>query len=162
MITVPNLKILQAIRHKELNEIAYVEDEKQYYQYDGNEWKIQESNSSMDLYTVNKQIVTQLPTYNFEQRMDARELIHDITFDDNKKYFMLLCREIGYYTLFVRDQGAKDSMNTVLFECLDSLGAIKSIDLTNDKTALEIWLVINGQAHVFYYFNYDLGVIPCR
>ena len=33
------------------------------------------------------------------------------------------------------------------------------IDLTKNKGAIEIWLVIDGEAFMYYFFPYDAGVI---
>jgi hypothetical protein len=164
MITVPNLNILNSLVHKEENEVAYVENENKYYQYIENKWVEKESDrtGSVDLYTVNKQIVAQLPNFTFDQRMSARELIHDVTFDPTKKYYMLLCKDLSYYTLFVRDETQKETIGAALFDCLDHVGVIKSIELTDSKDALEIWLMCDNEAYVFYFFNYDAGVVLCR
>ena len=38
-------------------------------------------------------------------------------------------------------------------------GLIKGIDLTKDEQAIEIWLSIDEEAFVYYFFPYDNAVI---
>ena len=51
-------------------------------------------------------------------------------------------------------------MDDAIMSCLQ--GDVKSIELTDDGGAIEIWSVIDGEAYEFYLFNYEMGVIVCR
>lgn len=121
-------------------------------------------NLNMNLYDLNKAAVTQLPNYSEADKQAAKELIN--AYDDFSTithYYMLLCRELNYYTVFQRQFTGLENFGDVVIECLENLGNIKSIEVTEDKTAIEAWIV-NGdnEAHVVYLFNYDQGVIICK
>ena len=80
--------------------------------------------------------------------------------------YMLLCRELNYYTVFQRQFNAAthENFGDVVIECLENLGDIKSIELTETKDAIEAWIVDPNEheAYVVYLFNYDQGVIICE
>ena len=120
-------------------------------------------NLNMNLYDLNKAAVTQLPNYNEADKQAAKELIN--TYDDFSivtRYYMLLCRELNYYTVFQRQFTGPENFGDVVIECLENLGNIKSIEVTKDKTAIEAWIVnSDNEAHVVYLFNYDQGVVRC-
>ena len=44
-------------------------------------------------------------------------------------------------------------------ECLKNRGEIRGIDITKDKGAIEIWLSIDGEAYVYYFFPYDSALV---
>lgn len=121
-------------------------------------------NLNMNLYDLNKAAVTQLPNYSEADRQAAKELIN--AYDDFSTithYYMLLCRELNYYTVFQRQFTGLEDFGDVVIECLENLGNIKSIEVTEDKTAIEAWIVnSDNEAHVVYLFNYDQGVILCK
>lgn len=121
-------------------------------------------NLNMTLYDLNKAAVTQLPNYSEADKQAAKELIN--TYDDFStmtRYYMLLCRELNYYTVFQRQFTGLEDFGDVVIECLENLGNIKSIEVTEDKTAIEAWIVnSDNEAHVVYLFNYDQGVIICK
>lgn len=121
-------------------------------------------NLNMNLYDLNKAAVTQLPNYSEADKKAAKELIN--TYDDFSiatRYYMLLCRELNYYTVFQRQFTGSEDFGDVVIECLENLGNIKSIEVTEDKTAIEAWIVnSDNEAHVIYLFNYDQGVIICK
>ena len=94
-----------------------------------------------------------------QEKMDTIVRKYYIETRKTNKYLMLLNRENADYTLFhCKGQYAYPTMDKFLIElseCLINRGAIKSIDLTEDKDAIMIW--INDK--VYYLFGYDAGVI---
>ena len=75
---------------------------------------------------------------------------------------MLLCHEQRDYTVFnltTTDDFAMYTPNILIDECLKNRGEIRSIELTANKDAIEIWLVINKKAYCYYFFDYTNGVI---
>ena len=44
-------------------------------------------------------------------------------------------------------------------ECLVNRGEIRGIDITKDKEAIEIWMSIEGESYVYYFFSYDNAII---
>lgn len=115
--------------------------------------------ASLSLYEMNQQIVSQLPAISAKEKAEGLKSIKKLftNFDDN--YFMLLSNELKYYTLFDFNQSKTSEtveyMINEICNCFRSLGVLKSIEMTRDKNAIEIWIDDN----IFYLFRYDKGVI---
>ena len=116
----------------------------------------------MDLYSFNKMIIAQMPDLGLKGIEDAKEKINTFVGDLSKKYYMLLCADLVYYTMFIMDSLSLEKTSDVVIECLENLGKIKSIDFTEDKQAIEVWLQTEDDVVVAYLFNYDKGVIVCK
>ena len=52
-----------------------------------------------------------------------------------------------------------DLANILVDECLKNRGEIRAIDITEDKGAIEIWLIIDEEAYCYYFFPYGQAVI---
>ena len=114
---------------------------------------------NLSLYEMNKQVISQLPG------IEDIAVLTPIRKYQNKdgKYFMLLCRDLNYYTLFVIDLESDVRIEQEVLECLKELGTIKSVEEFEDKNLVEIWVQPeNSDPVVMYFFNYDRGVIPCH
>ena len=76
----------------------------------------------------------------------------------NNIYYMLYGKEISYFTLFrVIDS---DYFGYEVIECLKNIGAIKAIDFTETKDAIEIWVENeNDEPTCLYLFPYDNGIV---
>ena len=44
-------------------------------------------------------------------------------------------------------------------ECIKNRGEIRAVDLTEDNSAIEIWLIVEDEAYVYYFFSYDNAII---
>lgn len=151
------------IRYDKEKDIAYI------YNAEQDDWHKLESKGaqlSVGLYDINKQVVTQLPDLTEEDLAVKKDMIKDYLRNTNNEYYMLLCSEKSYYTLFHVSSGLYDLpfVENELIECLQNLfddNKIKAIDLTTDKTGLEIWGV-DQEPMVAYFFPYDQGVVECR
>lgn len=125
------------------------------------EQKVQ-GNLQMNLYDMNKQIIAQMPALADEALETAHLLITDTTATSGETYFMLLCREINYYTIFKleRDNSGLVNIASEVFECVNSIGALKSVEAV--EGAIEIWVhPEDEEPMVMYLFPYDMGVIQC-
>ena len=119
--------------------------------------------SSITLYDLNKQAVTQQPPLeNFESSLEI--LNNYLTYTKNI-YYMLLCKDKSYYTVFVR----KNNPDLLAFDkefidCIQNFGTIKSINMSEDEAAIEIWVTLpeENDSYVMYLFGYDQGVIECQ
>ena len=123
----------------------------------------QDTSIGMNMYDINKQIIAQLPAIN-EADMIAvkREIIRKYCDQMKAEYYMLLCRDINYYTVFKIDlKLADETIEDVLVDCANYIGAIKSIGLTEDEQAIELWMTNEEDTYVAYFFPYDKGVIVC-
>lgn len=115
------------------------------------------SNMSMGLYDMNKQIIAQLPTLTEDELKEKKYSIDALGAKYNNEYYMLYGKEISYFTLFKIVEPQYLSYEVI--ECLKNVGEIKAIDLTEDKDAIEAWVMADGEATCLYLFPYDLGVV---
>lgn len=123
----------------------------------------QDTSIGMNMYDINKQIIAQLPAIN-EADMIAvkREIIRKYCDQMKAEYYMLLCRDINYYTVFKIDlKLADETIEDVLVDCANYIGTIKSIGFTEDEQAIELWMTNEEDTYVAYFFPYDKGVIVC-
>ena len=121
-----------------------------------------------DLYTINKAIVeNNIPDLTKEEINSKRSILEEFIERTNNEYYMLLCNDQKDYTLFHRSgKGSEDTIgcgliDILLDECIPNRGRAKSIDITEDKAAIEIWISINKESFCYYFFPYDLGIIEC-
>lgn len=116
----------------------------------------------MNLYEINKQLMAQSELLDEAGIAEAKETIKKFCKDDS--YYMLLCHELRYYTMFDKDsthEGSED-IATEVIECLDYFAdGIHSIELIEENGAIEIWVDVNEEIYVMYLFDYSGGVIHC-
>ena len=163
ILKVQNFSILSALPNHEEGEVAYCEDDHQYYIYKNDGWIKVEAQMTGDglklnLYDLNKQIIEQLKDFDEEQIKDFKDAIEIWKTPKANKYYLLYGREIGYFTLFVEDNDEDDNLlSDSLVECLESFEAIKEYDMNEE--AVEIWVKTEDGVTVLYLFGYDAGVV---
>ncbi len=170
MIKVKDLKQLEALRNHDVNELALVEDENAVYIYgeDGNwtPYKPGDGGLTLSLYDINKMVIPNLPDFTDEDFEKATQKIKNFI-KPGTKFWMMLSNEKRYFTLFQLSPN-KTSLAPKIEEeaiaCLKTLGTVKSVELTEDGQAIEMWVIDNMDEtpYVYYLFNYDKGVIICR
>ena len=125
------------------------------------------------LYDLNKTLVEKREIELTEGILNSKkEIVKNFIIGTNNSYYMLLCNEQKDYTIFnittcacenqcmdCRKDKVKECVNILVDECLKNRGIIKGIDITKDKGAIEIWLSIDGEAYVYYFFPYDAALI---
>lgn len=119
----------------------------------------------MNLYELNKQLVVQLPPMENQEVEKKKQLIADFKKEQSNVFYMLLSNEINYFTLFkLIPYGNEASFEDEVIACLRDNGAIQSIELVEDGSAIEIWVkkYFSDDSIVFYLFPYDKGVIVCQ
>lgn len=169
MITVPTKAVLDVLKNHEEGEKALVEQEQKIYEFKDGKWQefISESGElGLSIYEINQQAILQMPNLDADAIQNGINIINQFT--QTNSYYMLLCRDINYYTMF--ETGWDESNETVgeaVIDCFNYLmGELKAIDLTDDGNAVEIWFAVgedNGLvARCAYFFNYDEGVILCK
>lgn len=165
MIKVPTHKSLVSLPRVEENEVAYVEKENRYFKYVNKIWEPVEPEGVLsfgNVYDMNKQIIAQMSDFTTEKTLEAVQTIknYDQQFSE-AKFFMLLCNELKYYTVFVKDNGQYE-MSEEVIACAAELGKLKSVELA-ENGAVEIWVhPEDDDPHVLYFFNYDAGVVICQ
>lgn len=113
----------------------------------------------MTLYEINQQGYKSLSNM-IKSDVDKaiKELAENIN-SLNGKYFMMVCNELHYYTLFTWRGDIYKSyfMAEEVIDVAKTLGNIKDIEVQNDHT--KIWIENNDECHAYIFFNYDKGVI---
>lgn len=113
----------------------------------------------MTLYDFNKQVISQQKPLTEEGLEEGQKTIKGYIDATDNTYYMLLCNDIKYYTLFARgDEG--ESCDFEVINVLQELGPIKAIVDIDD--AVEIWIEYEDEVYVMYFFAYDRGVIECQ
>ncbi len=109
-------------------------------------------------------VVSQLPPMTKEELCDGLEAIRDFTHrhltHSNTGYYMLLCNELKYYTVFIINNEYEERSEDVIFECLNNMGTIRQINVEKDR--VECWVSYDDECHMFMLFEYDWGIVPCR
>lgn len=146
---------------------------KKLYIYKDGQWEIVkgETNLGMTMYDINKQIIAQMPALDEVGLAKAFEVLDNFAKSLEQNYFMMLCRDINYYTLFKVNRepettGDLLSFSAEVIDCALDLGVLKSIELTEDSSAVEMWVEFTKEEEpsdpaVIYLFPYDAGVIEC-
>ena len=126
----------------------------------------QATQAAMNLYDNNKQVVSQLPALTKEQLWQEKAILLDEYLNSSDGvYYMMLCNELRYYTIFHIDtEGWIDEpmASEEICACLEEFAdEIKSIERTEDGAAIEIWITKDNETYVMYLFDYTGGVIDC-
>lgn len=158
-----------SLPHPEEGELFHAIDTDQVYLYHNGQFQLvkldPETGFQMGLYEMNKQIINQLPDLNELDIAEKVELINDFfTGAHESEYVMLLGKEISYYTIFHRNPDMIETLGEAALECLNNIGMIKAIDVTEDLTAIECWVVPvgNNEPTCLYMFTYDIGVVEVQ
>ena len=73
---------------------------------------------------------------------------------------MLYGKEASYFTLFAVDSSSEDLAGSMVLECAQSFGKIKSITADSVSEAIEIWVTYGDSVTYLYLFPYDNGIVP--
>lgn len=125
------------------------------------------------LYDLNKNLVQKQEIELSKGVINSKKLIiKDFLRKTKNHYYMLLSNERKDYTIFtINDNNLEwkledyekkkyDKLIDILVdECLFNRGEIRGIDLTKSKDAIEIWLSIEEESYVYYFFPYDAAII---
>ena len=166
----------------EIGQVYLIQDDNEPAElkmWTGTEWSDikADTNSEVSLsaYDINKQIIGQLPALNTEEMNEKKALILDFCAETRNSYYMLLCRDINYFTLCHRTTNPTEAHNVMRYpeddelifiddlviECAQNVGVIKAIEQVDG--AIEIWITNPyGETHAMYFFPYDGGVEACQ
>ena len=115
------------------------------------------------LYDLNKSIVEKnIDALSKEDMQNKKNLIIKFLEDTDNIYYMLLCNDRKDYTVFHHlDTNIECLQDVLIDECLPNRGYTKSIELTKNNDAIEIWISIDGDSYCYYFFPYDEAIIEC-
>ena len=122
--------------------------------------------ASIELYELNRSIIEQQGIIKEEDVVRAITDIRYLANSTNNKCYMMYGKEIGYFTLFMRDSynWEIETLDLAVMECLANVGPVYSIELTPDKDAIEIWVkdVQSDILTCMYLFPYDNGIVRIK
>lgn len=136
--------------------IVFIENEKKYQMYENEAWVDYNPDLKLSLYDMNKNLVAS------QRNMDWRKVEGVIKkWNPQGTYFLMYCKDIGYFTLFKKTEGAPEKFHEVFKDCLINVGDLKACDITEEGNGLEIWVKPkdSNSAICMYLFNYDEGVV---
>ena len=118
--------------------------------------------ANISLYEINRSIIDQQGP--IEEALTSKcDLLKEFIINTNNKYYMLYGKEIGYFTLFVKDQNWEfETIDLAVIECLLNVGTIYSIEYTKTQDAIEIWVKTKEDEPILtcmYLFPYDNGIV---
>ncbi len=168
MITVPSKSVLDVLVNHEEGEKAFVEQEHKIYEYTNGAWQEfipEDGNLGVTVYQLNQQIIQQMPNLDADGIQNGINVIDQFTHPYCA--YMLLCRDINYYTVFITgNEESNETVGQATIDCFSGMDAeLKAVDLTDDGNAVEIWFILPNEGAIplcAYLFNYDEGVILCR
>lgn len=117
--------------------------------------KMEGSGIEMGVYDMNKQIIAQMPV--LEDLTAGCAAIAKLQQNHYDTYYMLYGKELSYFTLFKLKE--PQYLADEVIACLNNVGSIKAIDLTENEDAVEIWVQNENDPTVLYLFPYDNGVV---
>lgn len=151
-------------------EIIFLEEENAYYIWANNDWQpyddfaqnLKVLDSGITFYDMNKQIISQIPSLTENDLASKAKVVEEFITERNNTFYMLYGKEISYFTVFQKAETETTRFYDVLLECLTNIGAsIYSIERTEDKFAIEIWIEAEAIGPtVLYLFEYDSGIVP--
>ena len=120
-----------------------------------------EINTGMMLYDLNKQGYSQIPPYSDEELVDVVNLINTYAEDYRAKYYMFLCKEMSYYTVFVKEflEPEFSNLGTAVIECISNVGTIHGSELNHELGSIELWVKTEEDMFCMILFPYDHGIV---
>lgn len=164
---VKTLAIMNNLKNHQDGEICYCEETKKAYKWLNGKWedvKIttgEGGEMKMNLYDLNQSAINQFPPIELEQLKEkVSNLFINLINESKNNHFMLLSNEYKYYTIFEYKENTEDAVSAIS-SILNELGDVLSIDVTEDNSAIELWIRPEGEDNciVFYFFPYDSGVV---
>ena len=114
------------------------------------------------LYELNQSLVAQLPVYDEKKWTAAKLIIADWFKKNLDTYYMMLCKEQSYYTVFDMTRASAGGADFA-YEVQDTcryIGQVRDISIdTNGMIAIWVDWNDNTGVHCCYLFPYGQGVI---
>lgn len=166
------LKYMEVMNRFQKGEIAYLTEEDAYLMYDGEQWleigtdlEVNNEGAQMTLYDLNKMYFSQLTPKETETELKECEetfnKYHNLVESDR---YMLLCKEISYYTIFeLNDVADFEEFGAGVMECLENVGKILSVDILENEQVAEVWIRLDDDQNVcMYLFNAKEFIVKFR
>lgn len=165
---IESVQTLEEITEPYAGQTVWNESDQAAYRWDPIEgWEIMPEDSTettsevgMSIYDINRQIIHQMPGLTSDEIHECIKSVTRVIDESMNRFYMLLCRDINYYTVFMRDSSAEEMIENVVIECAEYIGQIKSIEYRSG--AVEIWVSTQDNTYAMYFFPYDGGVEICQ
>ena len=120
-----------------------------------------QGNVSMSLYDINKGLVNQLSPCTEERIEEIKQEINDEFQNLNNEYFMLLCKELSYYTVLRKQPDETNDFKDLGTAVISLAQEMDKDIMAGDKFEgrYEIWLKDEEDSNCFILFPYDQGVV---
>lgn len=118
--------------------------------------------AEVSLYELNQQLIAQMPEYDDKKWTDAKLIIADWYNNHKDNYYMLLCNERNYYTLFdmTRENAIGADLAYEIQDTIRYVGSVHDISVdTNNMIAVWAKWHDTDNIHCFYLFPYGQGVV---
>ena len=126
-------------KEPQVGDVFYNTTDTHNYVWSGTEWSVLTDtvDFKMSNYELNKCVIGQMKELTPEEVDKKLEVIDNYVQESNNKYFMLLCNELNYYTVFESNSNSKDNPYSNLAEAIIDiilpLGQIKDIGKNNNE-----------------------------
>jgi len=127
---------------------------------------------SMSIYDLNKQIVSQLDGLSKEEKMKLPKDMKDFLASINNTYYMLICKDLSYYTLLKRTGNSiNGNMLETIRELLRDHGRLITYSFSENKDCIEFWVKVNVPTEeepnkrdifCFLFFGYDAALVEVK
>ena len=119
-------------------------------------------NIQMTAYDLNKQLILSLGPIKDKELNKFRSDFADYVKEIEDKFFMLLCKEQSYYTIFdYTSRNENYLFADILLEVIDAVGSFYNYNIDEENGGVELWIKPEDKEEVFvyYFFPYDAGVV---
>lgn len=128
----------------------------------------------MTLYDLNRQMVKSLPPMDNDGKVAfINNIFNKFIEKDSNKYYMLLCKELSYFTVFHKDDINTDNFAETVHQLLSERGTIITAGWDNEENqnSIEYWVSVKTpiennpnytEIYCFYLFRYDEGIVEVQ
>lgn len=116
------------------------------------------------IYEINSNIMRNAEPLNSAALATARNLINGFHKDHKNRYYMALCHNIRYFTIYDTEPNNCEinrliTIGKEVIDCTSNIGSIVDITIADDNSAVEIWIKTAETAECIILFPYDNGIV---
>ena len=124
----------------------------------------------INLYDLNKGALAKQPKLSDKGLKEAAQLITEYVKENKNNFYILLCKELSYYTFYCSKNiiqtpanlkssyVSKLSVGEEVLACLNDLGEVLSVNKA-DTNMIECWIKKDNEVFMVAFFPYDIGVV---
>lgn len=125
-----------------------------------------EIKSGFTMYDINASLVKQYPPLKWQGLQNARSLINTFHEKHKNRYYIALCHNIRYFTVY--DTSPNDikidisvTLGKEVIDCTKNIGEILDVQLSDNEYSVEIWFKTDSErgAECLILIPYDKGIV---